>query len=597
MGNSEIKKNTEQLQKQKWKNDFYEVLASLIDLDDQILALIFEILKKEKIEDSLEFLQEQANERRIEKQISQIENNLLMKETKKGYENNNIKQIINFLKKIKDHEFNKENYSLEDYEEFKQDLIKKISLDKRITELLIFLVCLTAIDEKYIQSGSNSLHLLVEMKVDLKTQSLENIKIKNTSLKGANFDRCDLSGSEFDNVIISGMNLNGAKLFNCKWKNLRINELQQLCCNCRVNSVCFSPDGKSLAFCCADNFIRFLETRNGKIKSVIQGKSEVNSVCFSPNFSTLASCSGNFVCLWNFKTGKQMSKLIGHTDKIKKVCFSPDSTTLASGSWDNSIRLWDIKTGQQKAQLDGHAHYVNTVCFSPDGATLASGSVDNSVRLWDIKTRQQKAQLDGHSDWVNSVCFSPDGIALASGSDDKSIRLWDVKSGMQTAQLDGHTGEILSVCFSPDGTTLASGSSDNSIRLWIAKAGQQKAILGGHTNFIQSVCFSPAGTTLVSGSNDSFIRLWDLEIGQQILLQDNHYKESAVQFQTPSLKNYTPPESDSSHIKILRISQNHNLEAKGALILKGEFVNYQGVDLKQLFRSKGSCILESQIGL
>lgn len=50
----------------------------------------------------------------------------------------------------------------------------------------------------------------MEIKVDLRGKSFENIKIKDTSLIGANFVGCNLSGSQFENVDISGINLNGA---------------------------------------------------------------------------------------------------------------------------------------------------------------------------------------------------------------------------------------------------------------------------------------------------------------------------------------------------------------------------------------------------
>ncbi|CAK83124.1 unnamed protein product (macronuclear) [Paramecium tetraurelia] len=43
---------------------------------------------------------------------------------------------------------------------------------------------------------------------------------------------------------------------------------------------------------------------------------------------------------------------------------------------------------------------------------------------------------------------------------------------------------------------------------------------------------------------------------------------------------------------ILRICQNPLFEASGTLILQGQFINHQGIDLKSLFKSKGRCILE-----
>ncbi|CAD8141225.1 unnamed protein product [Paramecium pentaurelia] len=107
---------------------------------------------------------------------------------------------------------------------------------------------LTSIDDQFIQCGSNSLHMLVMMKVDVRNQCFENIRIKDTSLIGGNFFRCNMNGSEFENVDISGVNFNGAQMFNCKWKNIKVHELNRLDghSSC-VNSVCFSPDENTLA--------------------------------------------------------------------------------------------------------------------------------------------------------------------------------------------------------------------------------------------------------------------------------------------------------------------------------------------------------------
>lgn len=82
---------------------------------------------------------------------------------------------------------------------------------------------------------------------------------------GANFVRSNLSGSEFDNVDIRGMNLNGAILFNCKWRNLRIQEINKLDGHTnKVNSVCFSPDGSTVASGSSDKSIRLWDVKTGQ---------------------------------------------------------------------------------------------------------------------------------------------------------------------------------------------------------------------------------------------------------------------------------------------------------------------------------------------
>ncbi|CAD8214948.1 unnamed protein product [Paramecium pentaurelia] len=155
--------------------------------------------------------------------------------------------------------------------------------------------------------------MLVMMKIDLRNQCFENIRMKNTSLIGGNFVRCNLNESEFENVDISGVNFNGAQMFNCKWKNIKVHELNKL-------------DGHSNC---------------------------VNSACISPDGNTLASGSGDqSILLWDVKTEQQKAKLDGHSDCINSVCFSPDGNIFASSSWDNSIRLWDVQNGNEISSTD-----------------------------------------------------------------------------------------------------------------------------------------------------------------------------------------------------------------------------------------------------
>src|SRR4051812_18060502 len=85
----------------------------------------------------------------------------------------------------------------------------------------------------------------------------------------------------------------------------------------------------------------------------------VNSVAFSPDGRTIASGSyDTTIKLWDGQSGQERASLKGHTDPVVSVAFSPDGKALASGSYDGTIKLWDAATGQERATLKGHTHYV-----------------------------------------------------------------------------------------------------------------------------------------------------------------------------------------------------------------------------------------------
>jgi WD40 repeat protein len=284
-----------------------------------------------------------------------------------------------------------------------------------------------------------------------------------------------------------------------------------------VNSVAFSPDGKTLASGGGDNTVKLWEVSTGTELRTLKGHSgAVFSVAFSPDRKTLASGGGdNTVKLWEVATGTELRTLKGHSLSIFSVAFSPDGNTLASGSWDKTVKLWDVSTGEELRTLKGHSDSVGSVTFSPDGKTVASGGEDHTIKLWDVTSGTELRTLTGHFSVVFSVAFSPDGKTLASGSGDKTVKLWEVSTGTELRTLKGHSGWVDSVAFSPDGKTLASGSDDQTIKLWEVSTGTELRTLKGHSNSVVSVAFSPDGKTLASGSVDT-VKLWDVSTATEL---------------------------------------------------------------------------------
>ena len=116
--------------------------------------------------------------------------------------------------------------------------------------------------------------------------------------------------------------------------------------------------------------------------TVFKGHTEgINSVAFSPDGKTLASASSDHTAkLWDVVRGQEHVTLAVNTGRLFMVAFSPDGRLLAAGGDDNIIRVWDATSRVLRKSLVGHEGRVTDLAFSPDGRQLVSGSWDKTVK-------------------------------------------------------------------------------------------------------------------------------------------------------------------------------------------------------------------------
>jgi TIR domain/WD domain, G-beta repeat len=277
-----------------------------------------------------------------------------------------------------------------------------------------------------------------------------------------------------------------------------------------VNSVAFSPDGRSALSGHIDNNLYLWDISTGEHRSFTGHTSWVYSVAFSPDRRTALSGSNDKTLkLWDLESGELIRNFSGNTDSIRSVAFSPDGRTALSANGDeDAFKLWDVATGAVIRSFGEKAPYA--VAFSPDGHTALAGGGFGDLGLWDIATGTETRKLNATASIIYTVAFSPDGRAALSGNVDRTLTLWGTAKGVTIRTLNGHTGDVKSAVFAPAGLTALSGSSDKTLRVWDLANSSTIRTLTGHSDEVNSVAIAPDGRTALSGSADGTLKLWDL---------------------------------------------------------------------------------------
>jgi WD40 repeat protein len=151
--------------------------------------------------------------------------------------------------------------------------------------------------------------------------------------------------------------------------------------------VAFSPNENILATSgdANDKTIKIWNLDKNKV-STLRGHSDwfggINSVAFSPDGKTLVSGSKDkTVKLWHIDKEKELSTFTGHSDEVYRAVFNPNAKLIASCNKDNSLKVWRLDTAEKHNIFSAKIEGISSIAFSPDGKTIACGTNNAVISL------------------------------------------------------------------------------------------------------------------------------------------------------------------------------------------------------------------------
>ncbi len=270
-------------------------------------------------------------------------------------------------------------------------------------------------------------------------------------------------------------------------------------------SLAFSPDGQSMLSAGSEEYVKFWNLDNGRMRQWFESKNA--TAAFLPDGHVISygakSEHGRFAEMVDPATGKALRTL---TNDVTGLAISPGGRWLVTIAHQRNVTVWNTSNLLVVARFRTPDPVRGHLAITPDGQRIAAAIYDQEeVRIFNVANGGRQSGTGTLGSQTLALAFSPDGRRLAMGMRNSTVRLHDTLTGEQLRRFTGHLGEVFAVAWTPQGDLISVGQ-DHTVRVWSqAQAAQRNHLSHRFINFITA----PAGDLMAGVTDDKRIIIWD----------------------------------------------------------------------------------------
>ena len=235
-------------------------------------------------------------------------------------------------------------------------------------------------------------------------------------------------------------------------------------CNCTINSIVQTPDGKLLVVGSSDSQIKFCHS-DDYLKYQIPklfGTSILSSSVNNTSDHLALAFSDGTVKLFDLKAENEIYKLTWDGQIIYTAIWSPDKTQIITSNGKNEIRVYNYTSKQIEFCIPCETSIYN-LTISSDSNLLFGSNGENEVFIWNYRQKRLETVLDAqcrqYSIWI---CETRNRLYAGT---DSGIIVWDLEKREIRDRIQGHSAVVTClVGFGRRG--LISGGNDGKIFFW-----------------------------------------------------------------------------------------------------------------------------------